>query len=131
MYDDLRARVKTLETKIAGFNLHFEKDDSYHFVGKTGLFCPMKPGTGGGRLVRKKTEKQLERAKDKEDLYSSVAGAKDYYWMEAEVVKSLAKEKDIDYSYVDKLVDEVKEKINEYVDVNWFISDEEYIPVPF
>ena len=32
-------------------------DHDYHFVGRVGLFCPIKPGCGGGELVREGTDK--------------------------------------------------------------------------
>ena len=43
----------------------------YRFVGKIGNFCPVKPGVGGGLLVREKNGK-----------YYSAGGAKGYRWME-------------------------------------------------
>ena len=98
-----------------------EGEHNYIFVGKVGLFCPIKPGCGGAELVRE--------AKDKNGntKYDSVTGAKDYRWLEAEMVKELGKENDIDRSYYDKLVDAAVESISEYGDFEWFVSDEPYI----
>ena len=100
----------------------------YIFVGKIGRFCPIKPGCGGGELLRE--------GKDKEGniKYSSATGAKGYRWLESEMVKQLGKENDIDRSYYDKLVDEAIETISQYGDFEWFISkdssDDQYIGNP-
>ena len=96
-----------------------EGEHDYHFVGRVGNFCPIKPGCGGGLLVR--------RAKDKEGnpKYDAVVGTKGYRWLEAEVVKGTC-EKNIDKTYYDKLVDEAVETIGEYGDVEWFVSDDTY-----
>ena len=90
----------------------------YIFVGKIGRFCPIKPGCGGGELLRE--------GKDKEGniKYSSATGAKGYRWLESEMVKELGKEKDIDRSYYDKLVDEAIETISQYGDFEWFVSED-------
>lgn len=94
---------------------------SYHFVGKVGLFCPIKPGCGGGELLRE--------AKDKYGnvKYASATGAKGYRWLESEMVRTLNKQKDIDRSYYDKLVDDAVETISKYGDFEWFASDDPYI----
>ena len=94
---------------------------SYHFVGKVGLFCPIKPGCGGGELLRE--------AKDKNGnvKYASATGAKGYRWLESEMVRTLNKQKDIDRSYYDNLVDDAVETISKYGDFEWFASDDPYI----
>ena len=84
---------------------------AYHFVGKAGSFCPMKPGTGGGLLVRENNGK-----------YAYAAGAKGYRWMEAEMVKSLGKEDDIDISYYAMLTDKAVAAISEYGDFEQFAN---------
>ena len=85
----------------------------YHFVGKVGLFCPVVDGAGGGLLVREKDGK-----------YYSATGAKGYRWMEAEMVKTLAKENYIDRSYYDRMVDDAVATIEQYGDFEWFVSDD-------
>lgn len=101
-----------------------EGDHDYHFVGKVGLFCPIKSGCGGGELVRE--------GKDKEGnvKYSSATGAKDFRWLESETVQILGKEKDIDRSYYDKLVNAAVESISQYGDFERFIAEESYKPLP-
>ena len=98
-----------------------EGEHNYIFVGKVGLFCPIKPGCGGAELVREAKDK------DGNTKYDSVTGAKDYRWLEAEMVKELGKENDIDRSYYNKLVDAAVESISEYGNFEWFVSDIPYI----
>jgi hypothetical protein len=83
-----------------------------HFVGKAGLFCPMKPGTGGGLLIRMIDDKA-----------HAVQGTKGFIWMESEMVEKLGLEKDIDLSYFATLVDEAVDALDKYGDVEQFISD--------
>lgn len=82
---------------------------NYIFVGRVGQFCPIKPGCGGGLLVRKNGDK-----------YDSVSGAKDYRWLESETVDSLGKQQDIDRTYYAKLVDDAVAEISKYGDFEWF-----------
>ena len=87
------------------------KGHDYHFVGKAGLFCPIKPGCGGGLLLREKDGK-----------YNSATGAKGYRWLESEVVEKLGKEEDIDRRYYASLVDDAIAAISEYGDFESFAS---------
>lgn len=98
---------------------------NYHFVGKVGLFCPVKPGCGGGELLRESKDKYGNLK------YSSATGAKGYRWLESESVKLLHKEADVDRSYYDKLVNQAANDISEYGDFEWFISDDPYNVPPF
>lgn len=113
------------ETKSVSSALYLDRNEdlpedehNYIFVGKIGQFCPIKPGCGGGELLRE--------GKDKEGniKYSSATGAKGYRWLESEMVKDLGKEDDIDRSYYDKLVSDAVESISQYGDFEWFVSDE-------
>lgn len=76
---------------------------SYQFVGKTGLFTPIKEGCGGGILYREKDGK-----------YYAASGTKDYRWLESEIVKSLGKDGDIDISYYETLKQEAIETIEKF-----------------
>lgn len=91
---------------------------NYIFVGKVGQFCPIKPGCGGGLLMREKDGK-----------YYAATGSKGYRWLESEMVKQLGKENDIDRSYYDKLVNDAADNISKYGDLEWFVSDDPYGPV--
>ena len=101
-----------------------EDEHNYKFVGKVGSFCPIKPGCGGGELLREGTDKEGNVK------YSAATGSKGFRWMEAEMVKVLNKENDIDRSYYDKLVDTAADTISQYGDINWFVSDDPYIEAP-
>lgn len=106
---DVVARIDELDSLI-------EKGHNRVFVGKVGLFCPVKPGTGGGELLRE--------AKDKNGgvTYVSATGAKGYRWVEAEMLKASGKEGDIDRSYYDRLVDTAVEAISKYGDFDEFVN---------
>ena len=99
-----------------------EDQHDYKFVGKVGLFCPVKPGCGGGILVRESDDKKTGGKK-----YSAATGSKGYRWMEAEMVKALSKEDCIDKSYYQKMCDTAVHDISEFGDYEWFVSDDSYI----
>ena len=124
-FEDL---CETKEVKTAIYldrneNLPADEHD-YRFVGRVGSFCPIKPGRGGGELVRE--------AKDKEGntKYDAVTGTKNFRWLEAEMVKELDKTDDIDRSYYINLVDDAVDSISEYGDFEKFVADEPYIDFP-
>lgn len=98
-----------------------EDEHNLVFVGKVGSFCPIKPGCGGGELLREGKDK------DGNVKYSSATGAKGYRWLESEMVQTLEKESDIDYTYHNSLVDNAVEAISQYGDFEWFVSDD---PLP-
>lgn len=98
-----------LDAKIA-------EGHKYIFVGKVGSFCPIKSECGGGLLMREKDGK-----------YYAATGSKGYRWLEAEMVKELDKEADIDRSYYDKMVDDAVITISKYGDFEWFVSDDPYV----
>lgn len=95
-----------------------EGEHQYRFIGKVGSFCPIKPGCGGGELLRE--------GKDKEGntKYSAATGSKGYRWLESEWVKTFEKQDCIDRSYYDKLVNDAVSAISEYGDFEWFVSDD-------
>lgn len=113
------------ETKSVSSALYLDRNENlpegehdYYFVGKVGLFCPIKPGCGGAELLRE------GRDKDGNVKYSSATGAKGYRWLESEMVKEFHKEDDIDRSYYDKLVNDAVDAISQYGDFEWFVCDE-------
>lgn len=85
---------------------------NYVFIGKAGCFCPIKPGCGGGILYREQDGK-----------YYAAGGTKGYRWLEAEMVKTLGKENDIDRNYYLDLVDAAIVDISKFGDFEWFVSD--------
>ena len=90
-----------------------DRGHCYKFVGKVGHFCPIKPGCGGGVLVREQDGK-----------YYAATGTTGFRWLESEMVEDLGKEDDIDISYYRKLVDDAVDAISEYGDFEMFISDD-------
>ena len=88
-----------------------ERNEAKVFVGKAGLFCPIKKEDGGALLLREKDGK-----------FSAATGTKGHHWLEAETVKELGKEKMVDITYFQKLVDAAEATIGKYGDVEWFIS---------
>lgn len=121
------------ETKAVSTALYLDMNESlptdehnYKFIGKIGLFCPIKPDCGGGELLRESKDKNGNIK------YASATGAKGYRWLESESVRLLEKQNDIDRSYYDKLVDTAAETISKYGDFSWFVADDTDEPVaPF
>lgn len=85
---------------------------NYKFVGKAGQFCPIKPGCGGGLLLRENNGKM-----------SYAAGSKGYRWMESEMVRTLGLEDSIDLSYYRKLADDAIDTIKQFCDFESFVAD--------
>ena len=94
-----------------------EGEHNYRFVGKAGVFIPVKPGAGGGLLCR-----------EKEGKYYAATGSKGYRWLEAEMVETLGLEAAIDHNYYHALVDAAIENISQYGDLEWFLSNDEPPP---
>lgn len=107
------------ETKAVNSYLYLDMNEGlgdehdYVFVGKVGSFCPIKSGRGGGILFR-----------EKEGKHYAVAGTKGYRWLEAEVVKALKKETDINKEYFNLLVDEGIKTISNFGDFEQFVSND-------
>lgn len=120
---EFRDMCETKEVKTAMY-LNMNEDDILNndehlkFVGKVGLFCPIKPGCGGGELVA------IRPKRDGTQGYDAVVGTKGYRWLESEEVYDKHLESSIDISYYDRLVDDAIEKINQYGDYEWFTHDD-------
>ena len=108
-------RVEELTDKIA-------KGHDYHFIGKVGQFCPIKPGCGGGILLR-----EMENKKTGEKGYAAATGSKGFRWLESEMVKQLDKQGDIDRGYYNNMVDEAIKSLSVYGDFERFAADEPYV----
>lgn len=91
---------------------------NYIFVGKVGRFCPIKPGCGGGLLMRETNNK-----KTGEREFSAANSSKGYRWLESEMVQELGKEDDIDLNYYNKLADDALTVLAKFGDVERFIND--------
>ena len=97
-------------TRKEEYGLIIATGHDYKFIGKVGAFCPIKPGCGGGLLVREKDGK-----------YYSATGSKGYRWLESEMVQN--NQDIIDVSYYKELVDAAVDTISEYGDFEMFVSD--------
>lgn len=108
------------ENLINNLKEEIAKGHNYRFIGKVGRFCPIKPGCGGGLLMREKDGK-----------YYSATGAKGYRWLEAEIVSSLGRTDDIDEGHFKEMADAAIDTIKKYGDYEWFVSDIPYTPPIF
>lgn len=105
-------------TDKSNAELHPEKYQRMQFIGKTGLFCPMEDGAGGGQLLREKDGK-----------FYAVQGTKGYSWLESEVVQKVNKEAFIDVSYFEKQVADAIEALAKFTDVSALLSTNKKAPV--
>lgn len=102
-------------------NENLSKDEhNYVFVGKVGSFLPVKPGCGGGLLLRDQNGK----------MYSA-EGAKGYRWLETEAVKKLKMENDIDISYYAIMADKAVAHIEEFGYFEWLVDPMPYEGIPW
>lgn len=108
--------TRSVQTEIY-LDMNEENPEEHHyvFVGKIGAFVPIKPGCGGGVMLRKSGE----------DKYDSVNSTKGYRWMEWETVKSLHKEDDIDMIYYQNLVDDAITDLSKVGDFEMLVSDDD------
>ena len=100
-----------------------EDEHDYHFVGRVGQFCPIKPGKGGGILRRAFEEKYYAPP----GTLRTDKAKTPYRWLESEFVKTMGIEADIDQTFYHKLVDDAVETISKYGDFERFISDDPYL----
>ena len=118
-FEDMCETKSVSSALYLDMNENLPKDEhNYHFVGKVGLFCPMKAGRNGGELLRESKDAAGNLK------YTSATGAKGYRWLESEMVKELGKENDIDRSYYNRLVDDAVDAISKYGDFEQFVSDD-------
>lgn len=98
--------IQTKQVKTAMYLMF--PDGAKHFVGKVGSFVPIKPERGGAELLRMNNEGEIKDA---------VVGTKGYRWKEAEMVRFMHQEQDVDTSYAEMLADEAKQAIEQFVDL--------------
>lgn len=110
------------ETKSATSAIYIDKneanpnDHNYQFVGKVGLFSPIKPGFGGGILTREAEDKEGKKK------YDSLTGTKGYRWLETCEVIEKGLQDAIDESYYIQMVNEAIEHISQYGDFYAFVA---------
>lgn len=121
IFDDMCEPKSCTTAMYLDMNENLSEDEhNYIFVGKTGLFCPIKEGHGGGLLYREKDGK-----------YYSVSGTKGYRWLESETVRSLHLEDSIDEGYYRKLVDDAVNDISKYGDFEFFANGLDNVELPW
>jgi hypothetical protein len=84
--------------------------EGMHFVGRTGLFVPVREGVGGGVLYRVKDGKTY-----------AVTGTKGYLWLEAEMAKDLDRSA-INMDYFNNLAEEARTAIDYFGEYTRFIG---------
>ncbi|MBP5463056.1 MAG: hypothetical protein J6Y20_13180, partial [Lachnospiraceae bacterium] len=129
-YDKIKSRIRKLEKvegseedreKAAGEIEDLKKDlevlkdqiaegHHYVFIGKVGLFTPVKPYRNGGLLMREKDGK----------MYAA-GGTSGYRWLEAETIHDHLEEL-VDLGYFTNLSDEAVATINQYGDFQDFVN---------
>lgn len=107
----------TFETECAKYVDLIAEGHDYHFIGKVGQFTPIKPGKGGGLLLRQQGEK-----------YYAAANSTGYRWVESEVANAPGNEDNIDMSFYKNMADKMIDEIDKYGDFEWFVSDDPYTP---
>lgn len=140
IFEDMCETKEVKTSMVLDFNEGLpEGEHKYEFVGRIGLYVPVKPGCGGGLLLRDKG-KEYEKAYEKwkaypydskgkpkaePERYSFVTGSGGYRWFDAEAVKLMPEKKQkeiIDYSYFNKLCDDAIAAIEQYGDYDQFIN---------
>lgn len=103
-------QMETLKMDLAGLKMDIGEGHDYVFVGKVGLFAPVKEGCGGGLLMREKDGK-----------FYAVGGTSGYRWMEAETIADRLAEI-VDMRYFDEMVADTVHDIEEYGDFQDFVD---------
>lgn len=106
---ELEDMVEARSVKNAA--IYLEIDGEREFVGKVGAFMPIKPGHGGGTMLRVTDEKE-----------GAVSGSKGFKWLPAAMVRDMKLMDSIDESYFAKQVDEAIDEINKWGDSTLFLD---------
>lgn len=116
-FEDM-CETKSVSTALyLDFNENLPEDEHNRvFVGKVGLFCPIKQGNNGGLLQREKL------MPDGTKNYYAVGGTKGYRWREAETVEAAGLQDQIDVRYFIEQADQAKEDISSYGPWEWFVD---------
>lgn len=112
-FEDKTVTKATTTALYLDMNEDFDNEDEhdYRFIGRVGVFCPVKRNSGGGILLREKDGK-----------FYAASGTKGYRWLEANTVQSMDMEYAIDTSYFNKMVEDAEKTIGEFGDVKKFLE---------
>lgn len=102
--------IEDLNKDLAVIDEEIAKGHDYVFIGKVGLFCPVKRFMHGGLLMREKDGK----------MYAA-GGTTGYRWLEAESIHDHL-EHIVDLGYFTELADEAVATIQQYGDFNDFVD---------
>ena len=98
--------IETLRSSLTNMR-HFK------FVGRVSQFVPIKPGCGGGVLLRVA-----------DDKVGAASGTKGFRWLESAEVEGTSMEDNVDIEYWRGLADKAIESINQYVPYDLFVSED-------
>ena len=115
--------VKEVKSSTMYLNFGPQKpidEASLRFVGRVGLFTPIREECGGAYLVKSVIKK------DGSVGYYSVTGSKGFKWLESEEVIDKGMQDCTDESYYTRLVDNAIDSINTFGDYEWFVSEDPY-----
>jgi hypothetical protein len=110
MNRDFSEPILEAEARMKDLKMVIDSGHEYVFIGKVGLFAPVKKGCGGGWLMREKDGK-----------YYAAGGTTGYRWMEAETIHDHLDEM-VDMTYFTELSDDAIATINEYGDFYDFVD---------
>lgn len=110
MNSDFSEPILAAEMRMDELRSVIATGHDYVFIGKVGLFAPVKPGYGGGLLMREKDGK-----------YYAVGGTSGYRWLEAETTHDRLEDL-VDIHYFQAMDDEAVSDIGKYGDFDDFVS---------
>lgn len=110
-YAEATSGKMEIRKKIKAVKEEMEQIHNLRFIGRCGLFVPVKDGNDGGHLLRIDGDK-----------VGSISGTKGYRWLEAEEVIKNDLMDEIDMGYYRKLIDTSIDHIAAYGDVNEFLK---------
>jgi hypothetical protein len=111
----VKAMKKAGESEEAQAKVYADAVAKLIHVGRSGLFVPVKEGYGGGQLWRVKDGKHY-----------AVTGTKGYLWVDANVAMDLPDEA-IDMAYFDRLVEEARANLDQFLVGSGFSSLDEFL----
>lgn len=126
VFEDL-CEVKEV-TKSAMY-LSNNNEEDLKFIGRVGLFCPVKKEAGGLELVKRVIKKNGI------ETYDAVTGTKGYLWLESLTIKEILEsgrslndiiENVVDISYYNNLVDKAISSLSKFGDYERFVLEEKY-----
>lgn len=103
--EDIKFEDLCITKSVSKGDIIIRKEDGDHFVGRVGLFCPVK---NGGELLRHDGDK-----------FYALADTKGHLWAEAEAVQD---EDDVDMSFWYDKMSEAKSTIEKYGNFDEFVA---------